>query len=273
MTAPPGRPRRLDRFDLYELCAQAPDQEARFLHAVHGARPRVLRDDFAGPGAVARAWTRIVPRAGAIAVDLDPEPMAKCRASPGVECLRADATRTRRRADVIAAFNFALCELSDRAALLRYLKNARASLTPRGVFACDLYGGAEAYTPGSYTRRLRGPAGERIEYTWTQRSADILTARVVNTMTFRLRDPGSTRDRVLKDAFTYRWRLWTMAEVREAMAEAGFPSTEVYDRYADAIDSRGGMIVRPVSSGPELGDNWVVYIVARAPARPRVARA
>ncbi len=267
MTAPTPRRRRLDRFDLYELCAQAPEQEAGFLRAVHGGKPRVLRDDFAGPGGVARAWTRVVPGGQAIAVDLDAEPMAKCRGFEGVRRLQADATRTRRRADVIAAFNFAVCELHSRDALARYLKNALASLSPGGVFACDLYGGSEAYTPGSYTRRLRGPGRERIEYTWSQRSADVLTARVENTMTFRVRAPGARRDRILKDAFVYRWRLWTLPEVREAMAEAGFAASHVYDRYADAIDGEGRMLVRPVEEGHELGDNWVVYVVGKKRGR------
>jgi hypothetical protein len=281
------RSRRLNRYDLYELCAQAPERTVRFLLAAHGAGPRVLRDDFAGPAAIARAWGRLVPEGRAIAVDRDPAPLAHARRAPGgdrIRCLVADAARVRCRADVIAAFNFAVGELRDRPSLLRYLRAVRASLNRRGIFACDLYGGSDAYTPGAYVRRLRGPSGERIEYTWRQREADPTTAMVVNSMSFRV-GPPARRDRrrgredaahrragpprtaavrVLENAFVYRWRLWTIAELRDALAEGGFASTEVYDRLGDAIDAHGRLILRPVSPGEGLDENWVVAIVARA---------
>jgi hypothetical protein len=66
----------------------------------------------------------------------------------------------------------------------------------------------------------------------------------------------------LRDAFVYDWRLWSIPELRDAMAEAGFASTEVHDRLGDAIDGDGNLMVRPVR-GEELDDTFVVYIVAR----------
>lgn len=264
----------LDRFDLYELCAQSPDAEARFLRAVHGGSPRTLREDFCGPGGIARAWLRLGARQRAIVVDRDPEPLARAMgggigapadapADPRLTGVCEDVLRVRVKADVIAALNFAVCELHDRGTLMKYLRGARSSLSPRGVLVVDVYGGSEAYIPGRYTRKLRGPCGERIEYTWEQRAADPVTARVVNAMHFRVTERGGGRGRVLRDAFVYDWRLWTIAELREAMLEAGFRSVDVYDRLGDATDSEGNVYVRPVEPGEGLDENWVAYVVGR----------
>ena len=44
----------LTKYDLYELCAQAPARDARFLLAIHGGTPKVLGEDFSGGGAIAK---------------------------------------------------------------------------------------------------------------------------------------------------------------------------------------------------------------------------
>jgi hypothetical protein len=67
----------------------------------------------------------------------------------------------------------------------------------------------------------------------------------------------------IRDAFVYDWRLWSIAEVRDAMEEAGFASVEVHDRLGDAVDSEGNLYPRALEPGEELDENWVVYAVAR----------
>ncbi len=275
---------KLDRYDLYELCAQAPDQEARFLHAVHGRNPRTLREDFSGPGAIARAWTALHPRSKAIVIDRDPGPLARALtrgvhrspddpANPNITAVCTDVLRARDKADVVAALNFALCELHDRATLLKYLRAVRASLNPRGVFVADLYGGLDAYRPATYTRTLRGPSRETITYTWEQRTADQATAMVTNAMHFKVQPPrprnakAAPRPYTLPDAFTYHWRLWTIPELRDAMTEAGFKRIDLYDRLGDATDAEGNLYVRPVADGEPLDDNWVAYLAARAASK------
>lgn len=274
----------LSRYDLYQLCAQAPDLTARFLHAVHGRNPTILRDDFAGPAAIARAWSQRVPGGRAVAVDRDPRALAHAGSHARVTPIVGDVVRCRRKADIVAAFNFAVCELQERRTLVRYLKAVRASLRLRGIFACDLYGGDEAYAPRAYTRRLRGPNGERITYTWRQVEADPATAMVRNTMSFRVQprrratratDRGSARSVAsvtaalaskpyeLRDAFVYHWRLWTFPELRDAMLEAGFRAVELHDCLGDAVDSDGRLYTRPLSADDRLDDNFVVYLVAR----------
>lgn len=292
---PKGRPvasgRMLDRFDLYELCVQAPMLMARFLEAVHGRKPLVLREDFSGGGALCKAWVRsglvvsaaspageriaqagrgvpgrLLPGRRAIAVDLDPEPLRRLRGFDRILPVRADVRRSTHRADIIAALNFPLGYFHDRPALVHYLRLSRRRLNPRGVFVGDIYGGTSAFEVCSKGRDLRGPEGERIRYTWEQRSADVLTGRVSNSIHFTIRTPGNVRE--LRDAFTYDWRLWSIPELRDAFQEAGFGTVEVYDQNAGAIDHLGRLHVRPVRDGAELGrdedgGDWVVYVVGR----------
>jgi hypothetical protein len=264
----------LDPYALYELCVTEPERVVRFIEAVHGGTPRVLREDFSGTGALARAWAACSERRSAIAVDSDPAPLARLQGTPRVRIVRARAESCRRKADVIAATNFPLGYFHDRAALVRYLRRVRASLSRGGVFVADMYGGADAFTPMTLKRTRRGPGGERVEYTWEQRHADALSGLVLNTLSFRVwparrsarAHPTSPRPsprvRVFPDAFVYHWRLWSIPELRDAVRDAGFATFDVYDELADAVDDDGRVYVSPVREG-ELERNWVVYLIAR----------
>lgn len=253
----------MDRYDLYELAVTDPPRLARFLDAVHGRAPRILREDFSGSAALARHWAGLSPTHSAIAVDQDPEPLARAARTPRLTARRADVLRARDRADIIACTNFPLGYWHTRRDLVAYLKHARACLRPRGLFIADLYGGADAFEPGRTTTRLRGPGGERIEYTFEQRSADPITGRVVDALHFRVRERGRARARVLRDAFLYDWRLWSIPELADAYVEAGFRAIEVYNTLGDAIDQDGRLHVRPFRPGEDLGPSWVVYVVGR----------
>jgi SAM-dependent methyltransferase len=260
-----------DRYDLYELCVQDAAAMARFLQAVHGGDPRVMREDFCGGGAVAREWAGLGRGFRAIAVDQDAEPLARLKrtaAAAGVprrvRCVHADVMDCSLRADVISATNFPIGYWHTRPELVRYLSATRRRLGPGGVFVCDTYGGASAFRRMK-TRRMVAVGGVgavgglRIEYTWEQREARARTRRVIDALHFRV----TRRGRViaeLRDAFVYDWRLWSIEELRGAMEEAGFASVEIYDRLAEAVDHQGRVYVRPAE---ELGRDWVVYLVAR----------
>ncbi len=256
----------MNRFDLYELAVQAPELQARFLRALHGGAPLTLREDFAGPAAIARAWLALDPRHHAVAVDADPEPLAHARDrlhSAGPEAMRRmnfvndDVRACRAPADIIAAFNFGACELHARADLLAWLRGARESLNQRGILVCDLYGGAEAHLPGQTDQSLNTPDGPAT-YTWEQRDADPLTGRVRNAMHFRL--PDGTP---LRDAFVYDWRLWSVPELRDALREAGFAHTEVHTSYGGAISDALNPVPRAHEEFDPVDDTFVAYVVAR----------
>ncbi len=260
----------LDRFDCYERCVQNAPAMARFLHAVHGGNPRTLREDFCGTGGVCRAWVALKPPHArgrrAVGVDRDAEPLSRLRRAsrPGrVRAVRADARDCRIRADVVSATNFPLGYLHTRRELLRYLRGVHASLNPGGIFVCDTYGGKTAFKVGATVRDVWCDGGLRIRYTWEQRDADPLTAMVTNVLHFR-GDAGGTVVFDHPEAFVYRWRLWSVPEIREALRDAGFRRTDVYSTLADAVDQHGRAHVRPVEDPAELEPTFFVCVVGRA---------
>jgi hypothetical protein len=251
---------------LYEWCVQAPAMQARFLRALHGDGGRVLCEDFSGPASIARAWARLGSAYRGVGVDRDAEPLRHAvrrareqgipRGRFSVE--RADVLGARTKADVIAAFNFAMCELHERARLGRYLRRARGRLGRGGIFACDTYGGPDALTRGSTSRRVRTPIG-MVRYTWQQRRADPLTGRVENAMHFT-----PARGSAMRDAFVYDWRLWSVAELRDAMVEAGFARVEAHLTYGEAIDERGDPVPRAADPWERIEGDFVAFVVGRA---------
>ena len=253
-----------DRHDLYERTVQSPEKVVAFLRAIHGRSPAVLGEDFCGTARVARAWVRLVPEGTAIAVDLDASVLERARdalSGERVERIQGDVREATdpelHAADVVFVGNFSIGEIHERADLVRYLERSRKRLRKGGVFVCDTYGGASAFRVGAIERSHWIEGGVRIRYVWEQREADPFTGRVVCAMHFRL-ERGGEIFQSIEDAFVYRWRLWSVPELRDAMAEAGFAWTEVCSElYGDpgvglgiageerksSLDEREGFIV------------------------------
>lgn len=265
-----------NRLDLYELCVQDPEREALFLCAVHAGAPLTLAEDFSGPASICRAWLRVDDGYYAIATDVDPEPLEHCvrtlaeTLGPGaVERLTvnvADVLEAKGEADIIAALNFAACELHTRERLVTYLRHALFRLNAGGVLVLDTYGGANAYTPGVVECEVHTDAGT-VLYEWEQVDANPLTGRVVNAIHFTL--PDGTR---LEQAFSYDWRLWSVTELRDAMREAGFRSTEVHHAMGGAVTDEGEVVATPSSTddAPDdhgwpdgLEESYVCFVVGR----------
>lgn len=253
---------RLDKFDLYTLCVQDPPRMVEFLEAVHARSPKVLRDDFAGPGAIARAWARRSTAHRGIAVDVDAAPLAKAKGAARVRRVVADVRQVREKADVVCALNFGVCELHERRDLLRYLMQVRRTLHSGGVLVCDLYGGSDSFARSTTRRTIRVDARTTVKYAWVQDGGDAATGRVRNRIHFDVQR-GKRVER-FRDAFVYDWRLWSIPELCEAMTDAGFKSVEIHDRLGGARDAEGNLHVRAVQSGEPLDDPYVVYVAGRA---------
>lgn len=264
----------LDKFDLYELCVQSPDYDAKMLRAMHGHGPSVLGEDFCGSAAISRAWVALDRSHRAIAVDLDAPTLAKAQSKdPGlgdkreagrITYILADVMAVRDRCDIITVQNYSICELHSRESLVAYLSHARARLSRRGMFACDIYAGADCFFTGRIKRIVEGPGGEKITYTWEHRTTDPLRARVQNAIHFEVRGGSAGRKPViLNDAFVYDWRLWSPPELAEAMLEAGFSGVQFYPRFAEAIDDDDRYHVLPIEDSNELSDSFSVYVVGR----------
>lgn len=242
----------MDRWTLYEHCVQSPRDACDLLLRAHGGAPRRLLEDFAGSAAIAREWTR---RGGtAVALDLDGEALG--RASDEVSVVRADVMERAPFAegsfDVVHAGNFSLGYLRERATLLAYLRERRRLLAGGGVLVGDTYGGRNAFELGAWDRERFLGGGVRVVSTWEHRRADPVTALVENVLHFRVERDGELVARH-PDAFTYRWRLWSLPELRDLALEAGFRACDVFP------DASG-----PLAPGAALDPDFSVALVARA---------
>ncbi len=255
-----------DRYALYEAAAQSPTMQAQFIRAVHSGREGetvTLGEDFSGAGALSRAWLEIDPANRAVCVDCDSEPIERLRAiandDPRLTIHCKDVREVADLVGVIAVLNFSICELQTRSDLLSYLTHARSRLIKQagqaGLITLDIYGGVDAYARGESEVELRNGA----LYIWEQRQADPLTGRVINAMHFVL--PDRTK---IRDAFVYHWRLWSVPELTDALAETGFGEIKIYDRLGDAIDGDGRLYPSPIESADDLDENYVVYLTAQA---------
>jgi hypothetical protein len=257
---------RADKYVLYQEAVQDPEGDVRRLARMYESRfgrpPRTLREDFCGTAAIACTWVRGRRERLAIGVDLDPEPLAWCRAhnlarlrpeqAARVRLVRGDVREVRGpRADVLVAFNFSYFVFKERAELLHYFRRARAHLAGEGIFVCDLYGGPESQEEKVETRRHTG-----FKYLWDQDRFDPITHHAENLIHFEFPD-GSRLRRV----FHYDWRLWMLPELRDLLREAGFDAVECYWEGTDTKRNEPNGVFslrREASDDPA----WIAYLVA-----------
>ncbi len=277
---PPASPRprrRLDRHAFYEVAVQGVDWDLDFLERVWryrhpGKQPRLFREDFCSTAALATAWVLRGRDRRAWAVDLDPEPLGWARrhrlpwvrqAGARVTLVRGDVREPRRPAvDVACALNFSWWVFHERADLVRYLRAARAGLRPGGVLVLNLFGGngaERALIERTRKRTQNGPDGillPAFTYVWEHASFNPVDRRLLAHIHFELRD-----GRRVPRAFTYDWRMYTLPELHDAVAEAGFDDFEVWSEGWDKRGKRSnGTLYKRTTLDNE--DTWIAYAVA-----------
>ncbi len=224
-----------DALDLYERTVQDAERTVQLLHALHGTEPRVLGEDFAGSAALSRAWVARGSDHRAFAVDHDGAALARgahVRVATEVVDVRSSAIQRLGPCDVVHAGNFSIGELGTRAEFIDWARNARSRLLPGGIVALDTYGGESAWRVGTLERRRVLADGTEIRWCFEQRSADPRTARVVNALSFRIVREGEVVAS-FPEAFTYRWRLWSIPEIVDVLHEVGFEAARVHTRLDD----------------------------------------
>jgi SAM-dependent methyltransferase len=260
---------RADRHRLYELAVQCPEAEIDFVDATFQTlrqRPaRLLREDFCGTAGVCCEWVRRRGDNRALGVDIDGavldwgrrHNLASLPAGQHrrVELRQADVRRPGGPApDLVLAMNFSYWLFTTRAEMLDYFRSVHRSLAPGGVFFLDAYGGYDAFRVIEEQRQVEQD-GWCFTYLWEQESYDPVSGRMTCSIHFSFPD-GSRLTR----AFHYEWRLWTLPEIRELLAEAGFRSSQVYWQGWDEHGEADGVFL-PVTEGqPEAG--WICYLSA-----------
>jgi SAM-dependent methyltransferase len=256
---------RADLHRLYERAVHDAEAEIDFIRDTYrrlrGRHAQSFREDFSGPSSSACEWVRRGPRCRAIGVDLEPAVLEWSRShrvsrlTPGqrrrLRLVEGNVLTVRTPAvDVIAALNFSYWVFKDRRTLLRYFRAARDALKRDGLLVLDAFGGHEASKEMRERTKLRG-----FTYVWHQAAFRPVTSEILCHIHFTFPD-GSRIDR----AFSYDWRLWTLPEIRELLAEAGFNRSTVYWEGDDGEGGGNGEFT-PTEHG-ESDAGWVAYVVA-----------
>jgi hypothetical protein len=262
-----SRSAKFDKYAVYTKAVQSPEYDARFLRSVYrelvGKDPRVLREDFCGTHALARAWVRLGADMRASGIDIDSEPLGygarRCEQElTADQRVRLDITEgdvlTSRlaRAEVVCAFNFSYFCFHSRETLVKYFTRVRRSLESPGLFVVDSFGGPECEEPSTDTRRLAG-----LKYFFEQEYFDPITNRTRYHIHFQLRG-----EKMRKKVFSYDWRMWSIPEIRDAMLDAGFEKAVVYWE-GTRRDGRGSGRYYMRERG-ESCKVWTAYIIGIA---------
>jgi hypothetical protein len=271
----PRRPRRshkptlaerADRHALYQRAVQDSDWETGFMadtyKQLRGRNPKRLREDFCGTGLFACAWVKSASDREAIGVDLDAEVLAwgrahnvsklKPAAVKRLTLIQGDVLEAKSTpADITCAFNFSYWIFRERALLRRYFERVRAGLAGDGIFMLDAYGGYDAFR----VQKEREDMG-RFTYIWDQAAYNPITGDTTCHIHFAF--PDGSR---LNQAFSYHWRLWTLPELQELLAEAGFKRSRVYWQGTDPKTGDVSDDFEPAEQG-DPDPAWIAYIVA-----------
>lgn len=257
---------------LYEKAVQSVEPEIDFVdhwfRKLTGRRATVLREDFAGTANTACEWVRRRPENRAVAVDLDEDVLAwgmkhhVARLRPDqqgrVALVNADVRepgRLGQGVDVVLGMNFSYWIFKTRAELLGYFRSVHQSLAKDGMLFLDAFGGFEAQQVQVEKKRCPG-----YTYEWEHASYNPITGEITCHIHFSFKD-GSRLDR----AYTYEWRLWTPAEIRELLEEAGFGRVTVYWEGDDGKGGGDGEF-HPNTKG-EVCASWIAYLSAEKAPR------
>lgn len=256
---------KADPHALYEQSVQNVESEVEFIvdtfKELRGRNPVSFREDFCGTAAAACEWIRQGPEQSAIGVDIDEEVLDWGRRHH-VAGMRPDEQARMKLCqasvldvvtepvDVVGAFNFSYYLFKSRDDLRAYFRAACRGLKPDGILFLDAFGGHEAFEEMKEKTKY-----DNFTYVWDQASYHPISGDMLCHIHFKF--PDGSR---MKKAFSYEWRMWTLPEIREVLAEAGFQRITVYWEGTDE-DGEGDGEFTPDEQG-EADAGWIVYITA-----------
>lgn len=257
-----------DKFDCYLQSVQEPEHEIeifdQIFRDIYDRKPLTLREDFCGTFSVCCEWAKSNKKREAWGVDLCSDTLQwgkdnqlsklKPAAAERVHVLEQDVRDSNTPpVDVLAAQNFSFWGFKTRAELLEYFKKAHANLADEGVMIMDMMGGQDCYDTDLVDKRTIVKGKKGFKYHWEQAYFNPVTSDCTFYIHFKFGD-GSK----MKRAFEYNWRFWTIPEVRELLAEAGFSTSLVYwDEEEDDDEDANWIAVEEMPND----DSWICYIV------------
>ncbi len=256
--------RNFDKYEYYQRAVQSPECDAEFLAQtywdIRKKEARILREDFCAGFALCCEWIKRHAENHAIGIDLDSEPLDYGRthylsllspkAQSRMNIIQGNVLDLGHpSADIICALNFSYMVIKSRIVLKEYLTACFRSLKDSGLIFLDCFGGADTQSPNEQETELEG-----FSYFWDQDTFNPLTNEAQFYIHFK-----RAGERKRKKVFSYDWRLWSLAELRDLMLEVGFKDTITYWEGTDE-DGSGNGIFTPSVKGDDC-DAWVAYIV------------
>lgn len=258
----------MNKYELYEHSVQEPIAEVDFMRdaylSLRRRRAKDLREDFCGTFGICCEWVKEGNTHTAVGVDLSREPIAYGKATH-LKALTSDqASRIvllrqnvlhvdSPKVDIICAFNFSYYILKSRSQLLEYFKMVHKSLRKDGIAVFDSFGGTNCMDASLEKRWVKGK-GYRFKYMWEQMNFNPIRNEAKYQMHFKL-----PNGRIMRKAFTYDWRMWSVPEIREVLIDAGFKRTYVYWEGTNRKGEGNGKFRRREEDG--ACDVWIAYIV------------
>lgn len=264
-----GLAAKADKFDCYQQSVQSPDHEIDVFNQIYKEaykrKPLVLREDFCGTFAVCCEWVKSDAKRTAWGVDLCGETLQwgkdnnqnklDAKACTRVKVLEQDVRdKNTPPADVLAAQNFSFWIFKTREEVIDYFKTAYNNLAKDGVMIMDMMGGKDCYDTDVVDKRTIVKGKKGFKYHWQQAYFNPVNSDCTFYIHFKFGD-GSK----LKRAFEYNWRFWTIPEVREMLAEAGFKESLVYWEDEEVDDDEDAEWIT-VDEAPN-DDSWICYVV------------
>ena len=262
----PSLAKQADPHHLYQLAVQDAEHDVEYLRDVYKRvrrrLPRRLREDFCGTAIVCAEWVKQGRDYTAEGFDLHGPTLEWGRQhnlAPIGEAARRVLLHEKdvrseglHRADLTCAHNFSYQVFHHRSEMVEYFESVHRNLADDGVFVLDMFGGWEATEDLEEERWLEGKVAK---YVWEQVKYSPVTGRQDCAIHFRFKD-GSE----LHNAYLYEWRHWTMPELREILAEVGFPRV---DAWFELLDEEGDGTGEFEASEEGINcESWLGYLVA-----------
>lgn len=250
----------MNKHYFYEQTVQNPPETVSLInkicHEVGEGKYLSLREDFCGTGKIACEWVRSKPDTKAMGIDISAEVLGQAadrhvsKLSETqrsrvrfVECDVMQSSEVAAREnwgsfDVAHAGNFSYNCLKDRKSLKDYFASVVHTLRkPGGIFILEGAGGPGFCTEDKEISDVDMSNGHTIEYCWHQKRYSQITGELLAAIHFKTPD-----GKVMKNAFVYDWRVWTVPELRDLLIETGFSRVEVYLDHIGPNDEELGYI-------------------------------
>jgi SAM-dependent methyltransferase len=269
------------KYQLYEACVQSPEWQVEYLPQFHrlltGQKPMHFREDFCGSGRISRAWVEMASQHQATGCDIDSEALRVARRlnySPlkdqqkkRLHYLRHDVLKpTRKKFDMIGAYNYSFCDFHTLTKLQRYFKSAHASLRPQGSLFLEVGGGRAFYQPSFLTESFNLPFGKG-EHAWEQHGVHPSTQRGMFDIHFKIKTKDDPALRLIySQAFHYDWRIWNLHELQSTLLKVGFKKVVIlWEKRSARHNSTSQFEIKSLA---ELNPrhlhsphSWIAYVV------------